>query len=111
MTVHLLTTGDTGWSRATRPRKGRLWLWARNPPMCVVGEPGQAVDVRVGGGEDLGEDDQAVGAQADGVGPQRGGHGGQVAQRGRADAGRLIACTAGDGRLAGGPSAAVLVDP
>ena len=34
MTVRLLTTAETGWSRATRPRQGRLWLWARNPSMC-----------------------------------------------------------------------------
>src|SRR5262249_53878813 len=34
MTVRLLTTAETGWSRATRPRQGRLWLWARNPSVC-----------------------------------------------------------------------------
>jgi hypothetical protein len=68
----------------------------------LAGELGQAADLRVGGGQVLGEHDQAVGAQADGVGPQRGSHGGQVAQRGRADAGladRLHPL--GDGRLAG----------
>ncbi len=34
MTVRLLTDGATGWSRATRPRQGRLWLRARNPSTC-----------------------------------------------------------------------------
>ena len=66
-----------------------------------AGEPGQAADLWVGSGQVLGEHDQAVGAQVHGGGPERGGDGGQVAQRGRADAGladRLN--TLGDGRLA-----------
>ncbi len=65
------------------------------------------------GGQVLGEHDQAVGAQADRVRPQRGSHGGQVAQRGRADAGladRLHPL--GDARLAGpGLPRRVLADP
>ncbi len=67
----------------------------------------------MGGGKVLGEHDQAVGAQADRGRPQRGGHRGQVAQRGRADAGladRLHPL--GDGRLAGpGLPRRVLADP
>ena len=68
----------------------------------LAGELGQAADVRMSGRKILGEHDQAVGTQADRVRPQRGSHGGQVAQRGRADAGladRLHPL--GDGRLAG----------
>jgi len=34
MTGRLLTAAETAWSRARRPRRGRLWLWARNPSMC-----------------------------------------------------------------------------
>ncbi len=51
------------------------------------GQLGQAVHRRVAGGQVLGEGDQAVRAQVDGVRPQRGGHGGQIAQRDGADAG------------------------
>ena len=74
---------------------------------------GQAADARMGGGQVLGEHDQAVSAQTDRVGPQRGRHGGQVAQRGRADAGladRLHPL--GDARLTGpGLPRRVLADP
>ena len=47
----------------------------------------ETAHLRMVGGQVLGEDDQAVGAQLDGRGPQGGRHRGQVAQRDLADVG------------------------
>ena len=98
---------------ARRPLSGLRTRPARAALDVLAVQLGQAADVRVGGGQVLAEHDQAVGAQADGVRPQRGRHRGQVAQRGRADAGladRLHPL--GDARLAGpGLPRRILADP
>ena len=112
MTVRLLTTGD-GLVAGNPAAPGPLVVVSQEPFDVRAGELSQAADLRVGSGQVLGEHDQAVGAQVHGGGPERGGDGGQVAQRGRAEAGladRLD--TLGDSRLAWpGHAWRLLADP
>ena len=66
MTVRLLTDRGDGLVAGDPAAPGPLVVVGQESLDVRAGELGQAADLRVGGGQVLGEHDQAVGAQADG---------------------------------------------
>ena len=87
MTVRLLTHRGHGLVTGDPTAPGPTVVVGEEAFDVLAGELGQAAHLWVVGGQVLGEDDQAVGAQLDRVGPQGGRHRVQVAQGDLADAG------------------------